>query len=82
MKKSQKATLAVIVGFAGFLATTTYDIVSDPPAAGSTGKTGKITELPRIEGTISTLKNDASQIPKRQARSRLSSVHRTNTARS
>lgn len=69
MKQSRKATLAVIVGFAGFLGIAAYDVVSGVPGGGDTGKAN------------STLMNDASQTQKQQVQKLLGSAHRTNMAR-
>lgn len=82
MKNSRKATLAVIGGLAGFLATTAYDVMSDTPVGDNTRKAGKVSEISTVEGTVLAFMNDASQIRKRQVRSRLGLARRTDTARS
>lgn len=80
MKQSQKATLAVVVGLAGFLVTEIYGVVSDLPIDGDTDKVGRISQMPQAKRTTSASKNNASQTWKRQVQTQLGSARQVNLA--
>ncbi len=80
MKQSQKATLAVIIGFAGFIVTETFGVVSGLPVDSDTDEVERITQTPQAKRTISTPKKIASHTWKRQIQMQLGSARQVNMA--
>lgn len=80
MKQSQKATLAVIIGFSGFIVTETISIISDLPVDSDTDKVESITQTTQAKRTISTPAKIASHILKRQTHLQLGLARQVNLA--